>query len=673
MKINLPLLTLGATLFLAGAGTAVSQITNAITINNYSFENPVVADGSYTLSTTGWSTSGSAAAFAIINPGTGNWPSATPAGMDGANAGQIFMTSVGQSGIFYQDTGVKYAAGVTYQLTAAIGLQSGQIFDTNSALVFYNSSLTAISTNAITPAKLTAGAFTNLTLTYTATGTEGGNGDVVVGFYAPPTAVVNSYFDFDNVRLVAISPNLPLIVTQPVSQTALAGNPVSFSVGALGNAPLSYQWQATNNVNGFTNLVNGGQVSGANTNVLTIANVTASWPSAYRVIVTNVNGAVTSSPAGLVVKSSVLVDVDIGSAVNVQTGPAVLGAAGDAWNGVTVSTGTIADSTGATVSGVGYAVAGYTGFNDQPGGSPHAVMDVATTPLMRDCVYGQNATLTVSLTGLNAYLNDAFTLVVYGSVGDPNQGDNLTLAGAAGGNAAATLTTTGASRQISAGNGVAYQTFTGMLTNGTLTITCANNGNIYGGVNGFQLLFTPLPIIAAQPVSQTNAAGASASFSVSAFGTPPLSYRWQATNSAAGGFTNLADGGQITGSLSNVLTIANLTTNSAGAYQVIVSNNGGSVTSSPASLTVLTFPVITTQPASQTNFAGGTVSFNAAARGGGALDLPMAGQQRDGFHQSGEWGPGFGSQLQCPFDRRHGRQLGSGLSGDYRQQLWFRH
>jgi hypothetical protein len=149
--------------------------TNAITITNYSFENPVVADGGFTTSPTGWSTYGTAAAFAIINPGTGNWPSATPAGMDGANAGQIFMTAAGQSGIFYQDTGVKYVAGVTYQLTAAIGRQSNQAFDTNSAMNFYNSSLTAIITNVITPAKLIAGAFTNLTLTYIATGTEGGN------------------------------------------------------------------------------------------------------------------------------------------------------------------------------------------------------------------------------------------------------------------------------------------------------------------------------------------------------------------------------------------------------------------------------------------------------------------------------------------------------------------
>jgi hypothetical protein len=277
-------------------------VTNSISIQNYSFENPVVTDGNFTTTLPGWNTSGNAGAFAIINPGTGNWPSATPSGMDGVNAGQIFMTAGGQSGIFYQDTGIKYVAGVTYQLTAAIGLQSNQVFDTNSAMVFYNSALTAIASNVITPAKLSTGAFTNLTLTYTATGNEGGNGDVVVGFYAPPAAVGSSYFDFDNVRLSAIYPNGLFISSQPVSQSTYQGQTISFSVTAVGSGTLGYQWQATNSASGgFTNLVNGGVISGVTSNVLTIASVTTNWSLAYQVVVTNASGSVTGAPATLTV------------------------------------------------------------------------------------------------------------------------------------------------------------------------------------------------------------------------------------------------------------------------------------------------------------------------------------------------------------------------------------
>jgi hypothetical protein len=204
-------------------------------IANWSFENPTVADGSYTTSTPGWSTYGTAAAFAIINPGTANWPSSTPGGMDGSNAGQIFMTAAGQYGIFYQDIGIKYVAGTTYTLTAAIGLESNQVFDTNNAMVFYNSSLTAVASNDITPAMLIPGAFTNISLTYTATGTEGGNGDIVVGFYAPPAAVGQSYFDFDNVQLSMVVP-----VSSNAYLTSLSLNPALTFAPAFASNVMSY-------------------------------------------------------------------------------------------------------------------------------------------------------------------------------------------------------------------------------------------------------------------------------------------------------------------------------------------------------------------------------------------------------------------------------------------------
>jgi len=246
-------------------------------IANWSFENPVVTDGNFTTTLPGWNTSGNAGAFAIINPGTANWPSASPAGLDGANAGQIFMTAAGQSGIFYQDTGIKYVAGVTYQLTAAIGLETNQTFDTNSALVFYNSALTAIASNVITPANLIAGAFTNVSLRYTATGSEGGNGDVVVGFYAPPAAVGSSYFDFDNVCLTMMVP-----VSTNASLTSLVVSPaLSFTPSFIGNtfsygATVAYgstptvtvadaNGNATNQLiyNGVTNVLASGVASAA--------------------------------------------------------------------------------------------------------------------------------------------------------------------------------------------------------------------------------------------------------------------------------------------------------------------------------------------------------------------------------------------------------------------------
>jgi hypothetical protein len=65
-----------------------------------------------------------------------------------------------------------------------------------------------------------------------------------------------------------------------------------------------------------------------------------------------------------------------------------------------------------------------------------------------------------------------------------------------------------------------------------------------------------------------------------------LTYQWQATNSAADGFTNLVDGGNVSGSTASTLSLASVTINQALAYQVIVSNGSGSVTSTVASLTI---------------------------------------------------------------------------------------
>ena len=64
-----------------------------------------------------------------------------------------------------------------------------------------------------------------------------------------------------------------------------------------GSAPLSYQWQE----NG-TNLVNGGDVSGATSNVLTIAAVTLNNAGNYALVAADAYGAATSSVAALTVE-----------------------------------------------------------------------------------------------------------------------------------------------------------------------------------------------------------------------------------------------------------------------------------------------------------------------------------------------------------------------------------
>jgi len=122
------------------------------------------------------------------------------------------------------------------------------------------------------------------------------------------------------------------------------------------------------------------------------------------------------------------------------------------------------------------------------------------------------------------------------------------------------------------------------------------------------------PVIASQPQSLIVTNGSPASFSVSVSGTGPLVYQWQKDQ------TNLADGGDLSGSATASLVLNSTTTNDAGGYMVIISSAWGSVTSSVATLTiVIPPPVITQQPASQTVVLGATAVFGVMATGTGPL------------------------------------------------------
>ena len=120
------------------------------------------------------------------------------------------------------------------------------------------------------------------------------------------------------------------------------------------------------------------------------------------------------------------------------------------------------------------------------------------------------------------------------------------------------------------------------------------------------------PSIATQPASQTVTTGQTASFSVVASGTAPLSYQWNKNSLAISGAT-----------LSSYTTPATISSDNGALFTVVVSNTAGSVTSSAATLTVNAAPVapsITTQPASQTVTAGQTASFSVVATGTAPLN-----------------------------------------------------
>ena len=112
------------------------------------------------------------------------------------------------------------------------------------------------------------------------------------------------------------------------------------------------------------------------------------------------------------------------------------------------------------------------------------------------------------------------------------------------------------------------------------------------------------PVITSQPQGRTNAVGASISFAVTATGSSPLAYQW---------FFN---GANIFSATTNPFTLAGAQLTNNGNYFVIITNVGGSATSSVAVLlTTNAPPSITTPPSPQTVLAGQNVTFTVSATG----------------------------------------------------------
>ncbi len=153
-------------------------------------------------------------------------------------------------------------------------------------------------------------------------------------------------------------PAAPTVVSPPQSETVYAGKQVQFTAAVGGSSPRHYQWQA--GANGvFTNLVDGGRISGATNASLTIAAATLLDAAQYRVIVSNAVGVATSSPAAILevlpIPAHQLINVGVQSSLS---GPAVLGQLPDYWNvvaGNSTTSTNLLDVTGAA-TGVGISI-----------------------------------------------------------------------------------------------------------------------------------------------------------------------------------------------------------------------------------------------------------------------------------------------------------------------------
>lgn len=110
---------------------------------------------------------------------------------------------------------------------------------------------------------------------------------------------------------------------------------------------------------------------------------------------------------------------------------------------------------------------------------------------------------------------------------------------------------------------------------GSYSVRVSNGGGNLTSTQAVLTVLTP-PAITGQPQNQTVVESNSATFSVVATGSQPLSYQWYYnTNTPLPNATNA------------VLTLAGVTTNQAGTYAVTLANPYGNTTSAQAILTVI--------------------------------------------------------------------------------------
>ena len=439
----------------------------------------------------------------------------------------------------------------------------------------------------------------------------------------------------------------PTITTQPVSQSVNQGSPVSFKVTATGTG-LGYQWQ-WNSVN----------ISGATNASYSLASTTTNDAGTYAVIVSNAGGCVTSSNAVLTVNSTspppgFLTNGLVAyypfngnandesgsgnnlSATNVQfltVNPWIMNPVAALENPVSYMLGQHSLLNGVTnwtwsawanptsyTNGLQILFCEANSTEAQTGGSVIVIglnsraklfavssWNVGNLP---DFWKGAQFPITVSsgfhhfaLTLQNGGI-DAGTLSLFV--------DGLP-AGSAGHQSVATIP--GAPMTVAlgedpsfplSGRSSAYQ-YKGEMDSVRIYNRALSTSEVQQ-LYAYESPASSPPIIASQPVSQNAHQGSSASFNVAATGIN-LSYQWHLNSVNIPGATNAS------------YSLASATANNAGTYAVIVSNAGGSVTSSNAVLTVI--PPFSTATGTATLFGIFVVGANITDGGSGYTNTPI--------------------------------------------------
>lgn len=366
----------------------------------------------------------------------------------------------------------------------------------------------------------------------------------------------------------------------------LAGDSPSLQLTVQGTAPLSFFWQR-----------DGALISQSAAPSLTLNSVTTAQAGAYRVVVSNVFGVVTSAPVAVTVHTAPAISRITAPLELLVRSPLLLEveAAGDAplayqWSkGVTP----IAGATNATFNlpAVTAAEAGtYAVSVSNPYGT--VTTNVAVTVLVPPTLANPAAPATPQ---------------------DRNLGSSYALTAQPQGTGPFEFQWFRNGEPIEGATDVTYS---------VPSLTAEHEGEysvrVRSSVDEFTAVIDRLnvvtgPVITRQPANVQVALGGTATLTVTASGEGTLAYQWR-RRLADSSVTDL-------NAFMPALTLANVTEADAGTYFVTVTNAAGTVHSTNAVVSVITPPVITSQPVGGTYSAGDQVTLSVEFTGSTPLTV----------------------------------------------------
>ena len=347
----------------------------------------------------------------------------------------------------------------------------------------------------------------------------------------------------------------PRISVQPADQQVLAGSRVTLSVIATGASPLSYQWKK-----GGLDIYRATQASWA------LANAQGSDAGSYSVTIANLDGKLTSRAATLTVWEPPFVTSQPVNQSATVGGKAVFS--------VTVR-GTLPLSYQWRKDGVdivGAKGASFTLNNVQNSAAGFYSVNVTNK-------YGKAVSAAASL-----------TIVVAPKIASQPKDQLVAVNSRAEFNVTATGTSPLFYQWQKDGVNIPDATRSTLVLDRVQKIFAGQYAVIVSNVGGkttsnkARLTVADPVVITTQPQSQTVTAGNTATFTVTATGTPSLAYQWQ------------KDGIDVLGARSATLRLYRIRAVDAGKYKVIVTNSVSKVTSSEATLTVKSTGPASIQP-----------------------------------------------------------------------------